>query len=436
MAERAARANAGRSAGAADRPPTEGDDITVGYLVSRFPKLTETFVLYELLAVEELGVRVELYPLRREPAPLLHPEAAALVERAHFTPLLSRSILSANLHWLIRRPRAYLGALWTVLAANWGSRRFLGGTLAIFPQAAFLARRMVADGITHVHAHFASFPTAAAFVVHRLTGLPYSFTAHGSDLHRDQHMLCEKVADAAAVVTISQFNRELILAHCGAVEPSKVTVVHCGVDTAVFHPPDGAQWVPGNGHAGLFTILCAGTLHEVKGQAYLVEACRLLAERGTDVRCQLVGDGEDRSDLERRIAHGGLDGRVELLGLRTRVEVAELMRRADVVAAPSVPTCNGRREGIPVALMEAMASGRAVVASDLSGIPELVADGRTGLLVPPGDAVALAGALERLARDPGLRDAFGHAGRERVLAEFDLQANAARLVQIFRGSPR
>lgn len=402
--------------------------------MSRFPKLTETFILYEILAVERLGIPVELYPLRREPAPVMHPEAAALVGRAHFQPFLSWPILRANLRQLARRPRAYLGSLGTVLSANWGSRRFLGGSLAAFPKAVYWAERMPADGVTHVHAHFASFPAAAAYVIHRLTGLPYSFTAHGSDLHRDQHMLGPKVAGAAAVVTISNFNRELIVRHCGQQLAGKVAVIHCGVDTTVFHPPapDGSR----NGHGAPFTILCTGTLHEVKGQTYLIEACRLLAERGADVRCQLVGDGEDRHMLAHQIAEAGLQDRIQLLGLLTREGVAELLRQADVVVAPSVPTRNGRREGIPVVLMEAMASGRPVVASAISGIPELVAHEQSGLLVPPGDATALADAVERLVRDPALRSALGQAGRTTVRRAFDLDANAARLARIFRqGAP-
>ncbi|MGH3091336.1 MAG: glycosyltransferase, partial [Gaiellaceae bacterium] len=154
------------------------------------------------------------------------------------------------------------------------------------------------------------------------------------------------------------------------------------------------------------------------------------------VACTLVGDGEDRPDLEGRIADAGLDGRVTLTGGRTRAEVAELILSADVLAAPSVPTRRGKREGIPVALMEAMSGGIPVIASDISGIPELVEDEATGLLVPPRDARALADALRRLHDDPSLRRRLGHAGCEKVVREFDVRESARALAGRFRAHAR
>ncbi|RIL12372.1 colanic acid biosynthesis glycosyltransferase WcaL [bacterium] len=428
----------------------------VAYLMSRFPKLTETFVLYEMLAVESAGVAVDVYPLLRardtgvhtegatvrtklaerfKPAradAVMHAEAADLVRRARYQPLMSPAILASQLYWLVRRPAAYAAALGTLVRANLGSRRLLGGALAFFPQAAHNARRMRADGVTHVHAHFATHPAAMAWAIHRLTGIPYSFTAHGSDLHVDRHMLVEKVAEAAFVATVSEYNRRLIADTCGprlgAAVRDKVHVVRCGVDTAVFSPPAAAGETVDRPP---FTVLCIGTLYEVKGHTYLVEACRRLVERGIDVRAWLVGEGLYRDRLAAQIAAAGLSGRVHLLGRRTRAEIADLLRQADALAVPSVPTADGRREGIPVVLMEAMASGVAVVASDLSGIPELVVDGETGLLAPPRDAGALADALARLAGDAAFRRRLARAGRERVLTEYDVGRNAARLAARF-----
>jgi glycosyltransferase involved in cell wall biosynthesis len=184
------------------------------------------------------------------------------------------------------------------------------------------------------------------------------------------------------------------------------------------------------------TVICVGTLHEVKGQAYLVDACRLLAEEGVPVACTLVGDGQDRSALQRQIAAAGLEGRVTLLGRRTRAEVAELVLSADVLVAPSVPTARGKREGIPVALMEGMSGGVPVVASDISGIPELVEHEATGLLVPPRDARAIADALRRLHDDSSLRRRLGLAGREKVVREFDVRKSAAALARHFRAHAR
>lgn len=419
-----------RLSASAEAEGDEGRRQKVAYVMSRFPKLSETFILGEILAVEEHGVEVELYPLLRERADVVHPEAAALCERARFQPFLSLPILRSQLHFLRRNPRTYLGALWAVLRGTWGSPNFFVGGLGVFPKVVHAARLMEADGVTHVHCHFANHPALAGFVIRRLTGIPYSFTAHGSDLHVDRHMLPEKVAEAAFVVAISEFNRNVILRECGGRTAEKVTVVHCGIDTELFRPSDAAR------PERPFTLICVGTLHEVKGQAYLVEACRLLAREGMDVACTLVGDGEDRPDLEGRIADAGLDGRVTLTGGRTRAEVAELILSADVLAAPSVPTRRGKREGIPVALMEAMSGGIPVIASDISGIPELVENEATGLLVPPRDARALADALRRLHDDPSLRRRLGLAGREKVVREFDVRESARALAGRFRAHAR
>jgi len=210
----------------------------VAYVMSRFPKLSETFVLYEILAVESRGVRVDVYPLLREEAAVMHKEAAEVVARARYEPFLSWPIVRSQAHFLRRRPRAYLGALWTVVTGTFGSLNFLVGALGIFPKTAHMARRMEADRVDHVHCHFASHPAVAGLIVHRLTGIPYSFTAHGSDLHVDRHMLCRKVAEASFVAAISEYNRGLILDECGDHFSDKVTVIHSGVDTSLFESSD------------------------------------------------------------------------------------------------------------------------------------------------------------------------------------------------------
>lgn len=412
-----------------ERQRNKSQGLKVAYIMSRFPKLTETFILYEMLAMRQQGIQVEVYPLLRERQERMHPEAVQFVEVAHFQPFISFPIVQANLHFLWKKPFVYLKTLWDVLRSNWGSFNFFTGMIGIFPKTVLFAYQMRADNVQHVHAHFASHPAAAGFIIHRLVGIPYSFTAHGSDLHRDRHMLREKVAEAAFVAAISEYNKELILSECRGSYHEKVNVVHCGVDIEVFQ--SRSHETPHEKGEGPFMILCVGTLHEVKGQAYLIEACRLLLERGLNFECHFVGDGPDRQSLTKLADQAGLLGKICFHGLLTRDEVARLLLDADVLVAPSVPTSDGRREGIPVVLMEAMGSGVPVIASTLSGIPELVNDQLTGLLVPPRDATSLADALESYLKDPDLRRRFGRAGREKVVGEFDLNKNAARLAQYF-----
>lgn len=409
--------------------------LRVAYMMSRFPKITETFVLYELLAVERLGVEVEVYPLQREKTSTVHPEAVSVVQRAHFTPWISLAILAAHLHYLCRQPQAYFGVLWLLIRANWGSRRYLAGAVAFFPKAVFLARRMESQSIDHVHAHFASHPAAVAVVIHRLTGIPFSFTAHGSDLHRDRHMLREKVADASFVVVVSEYNQRVVMDECGEEVRDRIRVIHCGVDIDTFHSV--ARDITGDADASkTVSILCVGTIHEVKGQAVLIDACRLLKQRGVSLSLHFVGDGPELRNRRRQVQQTGLADVVTFHGRRSRQEVVRLLHEADIVVAPSVPSRDGRREGIPVALMEAMASGAAVVASRLSGIPELVQDGHNGLLVEPRDAAGLADAIEHVARDQKLRNELATAGRETVERQFNLAGSVDVLVRQFHLSAR
>jgi glycosyltransferase involved in cell wall biosynthesis len=397
--------------------------MKVAYVMSRFPKISETFVLYEMLAMQKAGVEVELFPLLHERRGPRHPEAVAMERRAHFFPFLSWRIVAANIRRLIADPRRYLAVWREVLSGTAGSLNFFCGALAFLPKCLCLAERMERLGVQHVHAHFANHPALAALIVHRLTGIPFSFTAHGSDLHVDRRMLRQKVSAAAFVVTVSAYNRELIVQECGEEVRPRVHVIHCGPQPAFARASEAPPRAP-DGH---LRIACIASLEEVKGHRFLLEACRLLAADGVRFRCDLVGGGPLRASIEQRVVSLGLSDRVVVHGPRPGPEVARVLREADVVALASYPTRSGKREGIPVALMEAMALGLPVVASGLSGIPELVEHERTGLLVNPGDPWSLADALRRLADDPCLRARLGTAARERVAERFDLERGVSRL---------
>jgi len=399
----------------------------VGYTLSRFPKISETFILDELYAVERQGVRIDLCPLRRERTATIHPKAEAWLSRANFIPLVSITTVAAHLAIFSRSPARYVRALADVVWGNRSSRRLLVGALATWPRAAPMALHFERAGIRHLHCHFATHPALAGYIVHRLVGIPFSFTAHGSDLHRDQTMLRQKVGAAAFVVAISDANRRVILRHCEPTDAAKVHVIHCGVDLERFRITRRDV----DGDRRPLRIVCIGTLHAVKGQRYLIDALARLRGDGLAAELVLVGDGPDRTSLqERAVATGTLDA-VEFAGSRTQPEVADILATADVLVAPSVPTPDGRREGIPVALMEGMACGLPVVASSLSGIPELVQHHHNGLLVDPGDVESLTRALRSVALDPDLRFRLGSAARRTIESEFEINASAARLVELF-----
>ena len=402
--------------------------MRVAYIMSRFPTLTETFILNEMLALESMGVVVDVFPLLRVERRVNHQECERFVRRAHFHPFLSLGILRANGHYFRRQPRRYVRLLYDVLRQAWGSANVFLGAIGIFPKSVRFAYQMQRDGVDHVHAHFANHPAVAGMIIARLTGIPFSFTAHGSDLHVDRRMLALKVEAAEFGVTISQYNRDMILRECGEHVAHKIHVIHCGIDPTVFVAGSRA-----NRH-GPLRILCVGSLVEVKGHRYLLEACGLLRERGVDFVLDLVGEGKLKRPLERLAARLNLHHRVRFRGGLSRREVAQLCQEADVAALTSVPTRSGKREGIPVVLMEAMASALPVVSSRLSGIPELVEHRRTGFLTEPRDTAAVANALEELSGNLAVRLSLGREGRARVLRDFDQLSNTRSLFDLFQRS--
>lgn len=396
----------------------------IAYIMSRFPKHTETFIINEMSAVEEQGVSVEVYPLIRQRNEIVHSEARKFVENAHFTPAISPSIVAANWKIAKRDLGLYFKTLFEVLRGTFGNANYFFGALGIFPKSLLFANKMVEEGVTHIHAHFSNHPGVAALIVHRLTGIPFSFTAHGHDIHVDRTMLKEKVDAAAFAVTVSQYNKKLMIDDCSIDAARKIHVIHCGVDIRKF------QAVAREDSPSPIKIICVASLLEVKGHTYLIKACKLLRERKLNFKCDLIGEGDYREKIEREIGALGLGNYIELHGACTQSTVRGLLTASDICVLASVPTQRGAREGIPVSLMEAMAVGLPVVASDISGIPELVEDGGSGFLVPPRDVVALADKLEELILDHEVRKKMGQVGRDVILQEFNLGLNARNLIEL------
>lgn len=399
--------------------------VKLAYLMSRFPKISETFILHEILELQKLGIRIEIFPLVHEHESAVHPEAEPLVKRAHYPALFSTELLSAQFYWFRKSPLQYSLVWLRAFRGNITSARFLLRSFVVIPVAALFARKIKQLGISHVHAHWATHPALAAWVIHQLTGLPYSFTAHAHDIYVERPMLGEKIRKASFVVTISDYNKQLLQGLYGESANVKIHVVHCGVDPESFQPK------PLRGSKSDFTILCVASLSDYKGQAYLVDACSLLRRRGIDFRCLLIGEGDCRGELEKRIRDLHLERQIQLLGWKPHQQVREYMARADVVVLPSVTTITGKKEGIPVALMEALAMEVPAVSTSISGIGELVQDEETGLLVPERDPIALANAITRLQKNPELGRRLGHSGRRKVLMEFNLHKNAQTLAKLF-----
>ena len=412
----------------------DGGEPAVAVVMSRFPKHTETFVVNEILGLRRQGLRVEILPLLPRQRGPIQPLARPLVDQARYGPMMGRQPLRALARRAAGQPRALAGIVGRLAADTWRHPTTLVKDLVLLPRVCVLADELDRLGVEHVHAHFLTHGGFAAWALGRLTGRPWSVVAHGSDVHRRQAMMATKVAEASFVAAVSAFNRRVILDVCGRPDlAERVLVVRCGVDLDRLTPRVGplSEGPLSDGEAPL--VVCVGTLHEVKGQRYLLAALASLRRRGRRVDAVLAGDGPDRRSLEELARELGVADQVTFTGSLAHDRVVDLYRRAAVVVTPSVVSSDGRREGIPTVLLEAMACGVPVVASDLTGIPELVEHGVTGLLTPPGDPAAIARAVETLLDDPALAADLVDRAAERVRAEYDLTATSARLVALLRG---
>jgi glycosyltransferase involved in cell wall biosynthesis len=277
-----------------------------------------------------------------------------------------------------------------------------------------------------IHAQWAHSSGTVAMYGAWLLGTPFSFTGHGADLCRDRASLADKIRRADFIVCISSFHRDLYLRE-GA-RPEQLTLAYCGIDTDHFAP---RQVLRDDGLP--LRILSSGRLVEKKGFADVIAACEILRERGVAFECVIAGSGPLEADLRERVRRAKLDGLVRVTGEPLKQEtMPDFMRDGDVFCLPCVCASDGDMDGLPQMLMEAMACGLPVVSTRLVGIPDLVVDGETGLLVSPGDVAALASALERLARNPELSAALASAGRERVVERFDLRSCLEPLLERFR----
>ncbi len=398
--------------------------LRLAYLVSRFPKTTETFVVRELNEVaNNPEIDVQLYSVfpPREGAALVHPSAEPWIHKVR-RPSMGDSIRSA-LRWTLRRP-VQMTVMTGMLVWGFGHRpRQLVASLTAMVIGCGLADEMQRERIEHVHAHFVGHPATAAWVIQRLTGIEYSVTAHAYELFQDYEFLKPRVRAAQFVVAISRFNAEFLYRFCkGRIAP--ITVIRAGIVLEDF--PYRERRVP---KAGPVQALAVGSMIEHKGHRVLLEA---LADPAlARVNVTLVGYGAERQNLEAAAQAAGLSDRVRFVGARREDEVAELMAACDLFVLPSLIAASGQMEGVPVVLMEAMASGAPVVASNLSGIPELVIDGKTGRLAVQGDAASLRAQIAATLADPDSAKRMARAARKHVEGEFDVRRSAARLAEWF-----
>ena len=389
--------------------------------MSRFPKIQETFILRELDEMTARGWSLEVFPLIHEKPARVHPGARPWIDSIEQIPFYSSKTLNAVLMQLVRQPGRLISTWFQALIGNWPNFKFMSRALILFPKAVYIAAQAEAQDIHHFHVHFATHPALAAWIIHRLNRTSYSITVHAHDIFVSQAMLHKKLRHAALVVAISDFNRDYLIQRYGAELGDRIEVIRSGID------PERYALSERMPESRPFSLFMTGSLEPYKGHQVLIECCQLLKTAGLDFNCSLAGEGHLRQKLETRIQEAGLANCVHLLGNLTEPEIAAQLQKADCYIQSSVITPQGKMEGIPVSLMEALACTLPVVASDISGISELVIDGKTGRLVPAGDPEALAAAVLQVHSDPERHSEMGRAGRAHVLENYNLIQNVGQL---------
>jgi glycosyltransferase involved in cell wall biosynthesis len=418
----------------------------IGYIIRSYPRLSQTFILHEIMALEQLGVQLQLFPITDPREPVVQPQVAQVCAPVEYLDAAVRrgrtAILAEHLLAALAAPVRYVKTLGYVLRNKQLDEGYTAASRwECFVEAVYLARllwraRRRGRPIDHLHAHFAHDPTLIALLVHKLTGISYSFTAHARDLFQiPRASLTERIAAATAAVTCCAANLGYLTESAPTQMRGKIRLIHHGVDLRGFQPasenqePRSESRPSTDGSPPL--ILSVGRLVEKKGFPDLMLALSLLKERGYRFRGAIYGDGPLHGELAAQIARLGLDAEVTLAGECAQRELIPAFQRANIFALASFVTDDGDRDGVPNVLVEAMACGLPVVATAVAGIPELVKHERNGLLVPPHDPEALAGALAELLDDAAKREQYGAMARHTVVESFDLRAAARELAALF-----
>jgi glycosyltransferase involved in cell wall biosynthesis len=397
--------------------------LRVAYVLKRFPRLSETFILNEILELERRGVEVTIFAYLRPNDGRFHAQIARLRAKVHYFEGLDP-----------RRWHEWLAAEWSVLGSRqehfWGLLRESlerGDSLHVneILWGTWVAAQCMKLRVEHMHSHFGTMSSTVAWFASRVSGIPFSFTAHAKDIYVysfTEHRLREKMMAASRVITVTEYNRTYLLQNNPDLDPTRVRVVYNGVDLDFFRPSEAERREPG-------LVLSVGRLIPKKGFEDLLQACAGLRRRGVEFRAVIVGEGPEEGALLQQREILGLQDHVELAGPLPQDDVLALMHRASVLCLACKEDGDNDRDALPTVLLEALACGVPIVSTDFSGIPEIVQSGVEGFLVPPGDAESMAERLAELLHDGALRARFGQSGRRKATARFDLRRNAGETLR-------
>ncbi|MGI8504412.1 MAG: glycosyltransferase [Hassallia sp.] len=400
--------------------------MKIAYLVNQYPKASHSFIRREICAIEDCGLEVARFSIRKCETQLVDPEDKEEFQKTQI--VLGVGILGLLFNLLsvaIARPIPWLKSLSLALRVGWASDRGVSYHIIYLAEACVLLGWFRKLGITHIHAHFGTNPTTVAMLCHALGGPPYSFTVHGPyEFDQPESLaLREKINRAAFVVTISLFSKGQLYRWCDHQQWKKIHVIRCGVDNHFFHQLTTRISSQPN-------LVCVGRLCEEKGQLLLLQAVKQLAEENLPCNLTLVGDGSLRAEIESLIKDYNLEAQVKITGWASGAQVQKYMINSRALIQPSFA------EGLPVVIMEALALSRPVISTYVAGIPELVKPGINGWLVPSGSVEALTAAMREVLQQPTEHlEEMGKAGAATVKAQHNVAEEASKLANLFRSTP-
>ena len=394
----------------------------MAYLLSQYPAANHVFMLREVCFLRRLGLDIQVASIRnpdRDPSSMTAAEREETRSTYYIKSLGLFRLVQAHAHTLVSRPSHYFRGLAGALRNSSERRPQALYGLFYFTEAVAVGYWMRRHGLTHVHTHYAS---TVGFLVGRIFPVTLSITFHGSAEFQDPRgfRLAEKVRASLFCCAISQYGVSQLMYACRYPEWPKLELAALGVDPDRFRPR------PFRPSPSPFHIICVGQLAPVKGLHLLIAAMAALVQEGRHIRLRFAGDGPERIALCQDVEKRGLSDRVAFDGNVNQDKLLDLYRESDALVMSSFA------EGLPVVLMEAMSMEIPCVAPWVNGIPEIVTHETDGLLVPPGDAEALARAIARLMDDAEVRRTLGQRARLKILEKFDLRRNTEHLADVFR----
>lgn len=404
-----------------DRQPT----LKIGYVVKMFPRLSETFILNEILELERRGAEVVIFSVKKPNEGRFHPQLTKLKAKV----LYLEDLEPKKWHLWISKEWSQLSdhsqGLWNLIDESLSNDNCF--QMDHIWWSAWLAAQAEKMGLDHLHAHFASLPSSIAYFAHRISGISFSFTAHAKDIFvydADEHHLRKKLKSAAFVVTVTNYNKKYLTKNIPEADPDSIRVVHNGINLEQFRDDVDIDRKPN-------TILAVGRLVVKKGFGDLLDACALLKTRGVEFDCTIVGEGPEEELLRAKCIELGLNGTITFAGALTIDEVMSLMQTSTLFCLPCVTAPDNNVDALPTVLLESLASGLPSISTTVSGIPEIIDSGTDGVLVSPNDPQALSAQLACLLESPELRTRLATKGREKAEKKFDLSQNAGTLFEMF-----